>query len=160
MVKGRFEEVYRSLKEYMPKFLEIFRSSITNSKEFIEGESDISIQGIGVIEEANIFEFEGLKIEVGTVHSAKGQTHTATLYLETFYQGKYESEYLRNAILGKKLNPNRKYQKQAARMAYVGFSRPTHLLCFAVHKYRFNKYLNEDIAENIWEIIDITNIDY
>ncbi|NIV69020.1 MAG: hypothetical protein GWN41_02620 [Phycisphaerae bacterium] len=37
-------------------------------------------------------------------------------------------------------------------MAYVGLSRPTHLLCLAIHKDRFN----EDDFKDKWEMIDIT----
>jgi hypothetical protein len=37
-------------------------------------------------------------------------------------------------------------------MVYVGFSRPTHLLCFAVHKDRFR----ENDFKDKWEITDIT----
>ena len=37
---------------------------------------------------------------------------------------------------------------------YVGFSRPTHLLCFAVHKQRFNAGLIL-VAGNTWEIVDL-----
>jgi len=31
------------------------------------------------------------------------------------------------------------YKKQSLKMVYVGFSRPTHFLCFAVHKDRFDE---------------------
>ena len=43
---------------------------------------------------------------------------------------------------------------QSMKMAYVGFSRPTHLLCFAVHKNRFDEYLG-DINRDEWEIIEV-----
>ena len=44
--------------------------------------------------------------------------------------------------------------KQSARMAYVGFSRPTHLLSIAIHKERFDFVLS-DINVDDWEIIEI-----
>jgi hypothetical protein len=47
---------------------------------------------------------------------------------------------------------DKKRAKQAAKMVYVGFSRPTHLLCFAVHESRFSK-LESDIDKNIWEVV-------
>jgi hypothetical protein len=37
-------------------------------------------------------------------------------------------------------------------MVYVGFSRPTHFLCFAVHKDRFDACLS-DIDRIKWEVI-------
>ena len=40
-------------------------------------------------------------------------------------------------------------------MVYVGFSRPTHLLAFAVHKERYDRYLKNDIDTNFWQVITI-----
>ena len=46
------------------------------------------------------------------------------------------------------------YIKAAAKMMYVGFSRPTHLLCFDVQKDRFDEYLSNINTEE-WEIVNI-----
>ena len=92
----------------------------------------------------------------------KGQTHTATLYLETYFDrgyGNYESERLRTQILGienvdvtvAREKTGTVKIKQSAKMAYVGFSRPTHLLCMAVHQSRFSNILT-DIDRSIWDI--------
>ena len=106
---------------------------------------------------------DGFDIELATVHSVKGQTHTATLYLETYFHQdgrgtsakSYESQRLSSLFLRNFLSGTEgKRVKQSAKMAYVGFSRPTHLLCFAVHKDRFNKYLTE-LDTSAWEIIRI-----
>ncbi len=83
-----------------------------------------------------------LPIEVGTIHSAKGQTHCATLYIETVFHS-YETEKIvaplykeaHCLVLGprKSKKPEAEVRKkEALKMLYVGFSRPTHLLCFAV----------------------------
>jgi hypothetical protein len=40
-------------------------------------------------------------------------------------------------------------------MAYVGFSRPTDLLCIAIHKDRYDELLNT-INTDIWEIKIVT----
>lgn len=95
------------------------------------------------IESKNTFysEKEHLKhipVEVGTVHSVKGETHKATLYLETFYRGKTCGEYLIDQLLGKPYNApkNKKdtYKKACLKIAHVGMSRPTHLLCVAINQ--------------------------
>lgn len=88
-------------------------------------------------------------ITIGSVHSVKGQTHCATMYVETSFNG-YETEHLIKKRNPTKRNPNNmfpsplfqeihQFQGQvtrisAMRMIYVGFSRPTHLLCYAVFK--------------------------
>jgi hypothetical protein len=38
---------------------------------------------------------------VGTVHSVKGETHDITLFLESYYDGKFESDILEKCISGK-----------------------------------------------------------
>lgn len=42
--------------------------------------------------------------------------------------------------------------KYPAKMVYVGFSRPTHLLAFTVHKDRFVSYLN-DLDSDLWDVL-------
>lgn len=37
---------------------------------------------------------------IGTVHSVKGETHSITLFLESYYDGKFESDILAKTILG------------------------------------------------------------
>ncbi len=112
---------------------------------------------------SNIVNIHGFDIEIATVHSVKGQTHTATLYMETYFHQdghgvaakSYESQRLSRQFLMEGLaGTERKRIKQSARMVYVGFSRPTHLLCFAVHKDRFHQYLS-GLDSTVWEIIKI-----
>ncbi|MFW9612572.1 MAG: hypothetical protein ACMV17_01725, partial [Macellibacteroides fermentans] len=111
-----------------------------------------------------------LGIEVATVHSVKGQTHCATMYVETDYY-EYETQKL-TAIkkkatkkTGEELKPNPLFkqrqnyeytrQKEAVKMMYVGFSRPTHLLCFAALKENVETQLGCFQSAG-WEIIDMT----
>ena len=48
----------------------------------------------------NVLTHNGLQIEVGTIHSVKGQTHSATLVLETYLKKKYDLEQLLPYIKG------------------------------------------------------------
>lgn len=153
-INDKVEDVYLSIKDYVPTFLALFTKTINYSRAFIDGVSDINIEQIDSIEQSNFYETDDIKIEIGTVHSAKGQTHAATLYLETFFQGKYESEYLKNMFLNNPINKSGVYLRQAMKMSYVGFSRPTHLLCVAIHKDRFERVL-ADIDRDFWEIKDL-----
>ena len=154
IIQGKTENSLLSVQEYVPVFLEIFQKEIDKSTAFINGESEINIEEIEIVGQSNIYESDENRIEIGTIHSAKGQTHTATLYLESFFQGKYESEYLKNLFLNIPINSNGVYIKQVLKMSYVGFSRPTHLLCIAIHEDRFNSELSE-IDRNNWEIVEI-----
>jgi hypothetical protein len=158
-IRGKTEEVVESIISYIPSFLQVFEESINYSNGFINDKSSI-IESKGSIEvKSNCYQTEGLKVDLGSVHSTKGQTHTATLYLESYYYndgGKsYESQRLSNQILGVQIPKNAKKRvKQSSKMAYVGFSRPTHLLCLAVHKSRFESVLSA-IDRNLWDVIEV-----
>lgn len=71
-------------------------------------------------------------IEVGTVHSFKGETHTATLYLETFHYA-LDSKRLLPFCAGQYPTADSKKARHRAnlKIAHVAFSRPTQLLAFA-----------------------------
>ena len=162
-IKGNSVETITSIREYIPSFLSIFQKIVNLSTDFINGESEINVVDLALESQSNLFESEELSVEIGTVHSAKGQTHTATLYLETYFQKdgnganakSYESQRLAGQILGNQLAVNVGARvKQSAKMAYVGFSRPTHLLCLAVHKDRFDAVLSGINTDN-WDIIEI-----
>lgn len=96
----------------------------------------------------HIDEATGITIDIGTVHSAKGQTHSATLFLETYYKA-YESTRLKNSFLGKGKYP-KPIHRAAARVAYVAMSRPTHLLGLAMREEHFSAFGNKLPG---WEIV-------
>jgi superfamily I DNA/RNA helicase len=159
IIRGKVDEVYLSIKSYTPSFLSIFNKSISASFEFINSPSQIQ-QPLPSQEPHKIpnkENFHGFNIDISTIHSVKGETHTATLYLETYYQNgndNYETERLSNQFKYVNFNKTQKYHKQSTKMAYVGFSRPTNLLCVAVCKSRFDSHLS-DINRDKWEIIEI-----
>ena len=107
---------------------------------------------------------DDIPITIGTVHSVKGRTHYATMYVETFYEGKYECEHLNVSRRGETLNPlfgddvvnSGVYAPLARKMMYVGFSRPTHLLCYASEKRRWADANLERMRGQGWNVIDMT----
>ena len=159
IIRSKTDIVYTLIKEYIPNLLNVFERKVNHSKLFCHDvvtepiKEDNSEQFL----KDNLVNYDGFDIEVSTVHSVKGQTHTATLYLETSYQNgneTYETQRLSTQLKHNSFSDNRKYHKQSTKMAYVGFSRPTDLLCVAVSKERFNSHLS-DIDMDKWEIIQI-----
>ena len=148
---GKADQAYDDIKEFIPSLLGAFDRQLTNAVDFVAGEppataSDDADGGESSKGRDNIYRCPttGIEVHVGTIHSAKGETHTATLYLESYYYndgGKsYESQRLKDQFKGVLLSSKAgKRVKQSARMVYVGFSRPTHLLCFAVQKDHFHE---------------------
>ncbi len=165
IIRGNVDQVYENLQSFIPSFLSLFAKEIDKSIDFINNPSSITPEQLEIIGQSNIYELNDIKIEIGTVHSVKGQTHTSTLYLETFFErgyGNYESERIRNQLLNIDINQtlgtsvtSKGKIRQTAKMTYVGFSRATHLLCIAVHKDRFDQYLS-GIDQSQWNVVTVS----
>src|SRR5699024_3047109 len=161
IVKGKVVEVWNNIQDYIPTLLAIFDKTISSSLEFINNDNaKIPIKNPESLTPINYYKEDGMEIEITSVHAVKGQTHCATLYLESYFykdgRGEnaksYESQRLKNQFLGKQIQPSVSTRiKQSTKMAYVGLSRPTDLLCIAIHKDRFKKF-SSTIDTDIWEI--------
>src|SRR5690606_31302035 len=129
-------DVWNEIKAYTTNFFATFsENALSASSTFINNDTKgIPIANADATETTNHYKENGLEIEITSVHAVKGQTHCATLYLESYYHSNYESERLTRQFLGDNFNDNRVHHKSSVKMAYVGFSRPTDLLCIAVHK--------------------------
>ena len=160
ILKGKLDEAYNEIKSYMNDFIKIFdeTKNLTISSSLFNQESQTQVpDNTEQLKDNNLYTEGDINIEVATVHSVTGQTHCATLYLESFFYKdgtkSYESERLKNAFLGNAIQSPAKRVQQSLKMVYVGFSRPTNLLCVAIHKDRFTQYLSQ-INKDIWEIVD------
>jgi len=92
-----------------------------------------------------------IEIQISTIHRVKGETHTATLVLETFKNG-YDIMQLLKLLQNKKKTGLEAKKK----LLYVAMSRPTSFLCLAIHKN--SKITDVDVRlleENGFEIIAI-----
>lgn len=100
------------------------------------------------------------KIDIATIHSVKGETHTGTLYLETF-KDTFETKKGKFKDCLKKCEKKRDkfgvQLKETLKMTYVGMSRPTHLLCVALHKSSFDNLIQEiqDLENAGWTVIQL-----
>lgn len=102
----------------------------------------------------NIFidPIRGRRIEFNTIHGVKGETHDATLYLETDRQGSSDlNRILPYYGVGKRGNSN--LFDYSRKLAYVGMSRPKKLLCVAMQAKTYAK--SKDVFNADWEIVDL-----
>lgn len=85
----------------------------------------------------NVYRHEGavddIDIDVTTIHAAKGQTHTATLVLETFWH-QFDLEEMVPYLVGAQTLEGPAEGRSGERMkrVYVGMTRPRELLCLAL----------------------------
>ncbi|KPF71308.1 MAG: UvrD-helicase domain-containing protein [Blastomonas fulva] len=105
-----------------------------------------------------------VRIRLGSIHSVKGETHTATLVLDSFYFAHHLSE-LKPWLLGAKIGGSRlnrpgKVLYEGSRMLgrlrlhYVAMTRPTHLLCLAMRKDAFDAGELEILTGRGWTVIE------
>ena len=100
---------------------------------------------------ANIYRSaSGREIEIGTIHSVKGETHDATLVLETKnHQFDLETLSGRLAFMENGLISGTRKQK-FARQLYVAASRPRRLLCMAAHQDRVQPDVRTQLEQHGW----------
>lgn len=156
------EEIIEKVRKFFVKHLFPTFNVKENNPEvrsFLNAKLEDNMFSNEVLEAGNCYIYDGkedLKVEVSNIHQVKGETHTATLYLETYYQGKCESEAILDQLLGNVyVQPKKKkdtYTKETLKMAYVGMSRPRYLLCMAIHKDRFDEKLDKDNG-GLWKIV-------
>jgi hypothetical protein len=109
-------------------------------------------------ESCNVYHDGDIEINIGTVHSVKGETHTATLYLETDYQKVSDSIRLLPFLKGEYPEKERSkaFHIDNLKIAHVAMSRPTHLLAFACRKANIQGHENA-LKGNGWEICDVSD---
>lgn len=177
ITKKEYEDVYTEIKEYVEN--EFINYNWHNDEINVPRKLDKSIGFLNgsfiylsFEEDENQFiENNEIKIKTSSVHAVKGQTHCATMYIESSYFN-YETEKVKvvskkaTATKAEEVLPNPLFKeyhsyrvgkdsraKEALKMMYVGFSRPTHLLCFAVLEENVKNDINK-IKKAGWIIVD------
>lgn len=132
-----------------------FKATIGSVRQFLNKKDEEFYQVKNQDQSLNVYKEGELEIEVATVHSVKGETHAATLFLET-RNYKYESEHFGDQLCGKPYihRDGEGRVLTSLKVAYVALSRPKYLIAYAIHKDRFDK-LDREKLKKIWEIIEI-----
>lgn len=165
-----YEEVFTEYSNFIKN--EIFGlfpdCKVSLSNNFINQGFEFTVQNNTIEEECK----NDIHIKLGSIHSAKGQTHCATLYLETDYHASETAKLNVEIIQGTKRKPavfgnnplffqeqnfshlNKARSNETLKMMYVGFSRPTHLLCFAVRKQNIEHDLERYVTSG-WTVEEV-----
>ena len=102
-----------------------------------------------------------VKIKVGSIHSVKGQTHTATLVLETAWHGLNLSQIISWLSEEARGASDRDGVRQMARLRthYVAMTRPSHLLCLALHVQSLSQSLIDKLKQREWDFVPVCPTD-
>lgn len=141
------------------KINELLKIKNPQADDIFDGLPEFFLEKEAVVNQAekspqNIFidPIRGRRIEFDTIHGVKGETHDATLYLETDRQGASDlNRILPYYGVGKPGKSN--LFDYSRKLAYVGMSRPKKLLCVAMQAKTYEK--SKDVFANDWEIIDL-----
>ena len=98
-----------------------------------------------------------LSVEIGTIHSVKGETLRGILVLETFVythdlKELVEHGYLRNERPRKKPG---KHLLDHIKRTYVAMTRPTDLLCLAMLDEHLSSEHRDRMSEVGWRFVDL-----
>ena len=101
-----------------------------------------------------------VNLRVGSIHSAKGETHTSTLVLDTFYRA-HHLKFLKAWLSGQKSGGGdvTSAVQSRLRLHYVAMSRPSQLLCLAI---RENALFESDLGKlrgHGWRVGRVTHKD-
>lgn len=153
------ELLYSQLKPYLPEDLSLE-----------------TFKGLGVFEDAGgsgilipsasarceiSFQGKSLGIGLGTIAGMKGETHAASLVLESYggssrkFDVALGLEYIAG-ISDKHISKLPKTQQAQMRNLYVAISRPAKLLCLAANENRVSQTLRDALVVKGWQILEVT----
>jgi len=137
----------------------VARANLTGAAvdSFLEwrGSDSLNMAGNEKAHRDNIYRYPEddprVSIKLGSIHSVKGQTHTATLVLETFWH-KHNLESLKKWLVGaRSIGPSiGSTDTSRLRLYYVAMTRPTHLLCLAMKRSTFTEDEIASLEKHGW----------
>jgi hypothetical protein len=140
----------------------LLRGGVADTAEdFMKWEDERGVVG-ALAMPGNIFSYPDMepavRIKVGSIHSVKGETHTATLVFDTHYNGSHLTrikDWLTGARSG--LTGNKPELSKSLKQHYVAVTRPSHLLCLAMRTDAFTDAELVLLRARNWDIGDISN---
>lgn len=151
--------LYEGLKPYLPDALEF--DAFKALSLFEESGTPVTTTTAATTKCQVSHRDRSLEFGLGTVAGMKGETHTASLVLESYggTSRKHDVSLALEFIAGvgkKKLGKLPKTQQAQMRNLYVAMSRPTHLLCLAANESRVPQNVRDALVSKGWHIEIVT----
>jgi hypothetical protein len=160
---SNIDDIAEEIDDFFPNIIELLPE---NKRVFLNIKDSIPTEWIIINSDddkkMNIYSNNWIDITIWTVHSVKGETHTCTLYMESSsYWNESFPKLKGKPYLWEKLSGSLWIRsKEALKMLYVWLSRPTHLLCYAIHKDRYKELIdwewNKDKLIKLWKVEPLT----
>lgn len=150
------------IETYVSDLLATFGGQVSEDlKQFI---TNPEVEAASEKVENKIYHFttngEEVEIHFDTIHGVKGETHSATLYLETFNRVYDIGSKILEFIISTERQRTRQRANDAFRkrlpLGYVAMTRATHFICLAVHKDRYSENHRAYFENsNEWNVINL-----
>ena len=138
----------------------------TNVDDFLSSKPSDSVSNAGDAEDVpprgwrvvNVYKYidtdqKSLDIPITTIHQAKGQTHHATLVLETFVLRKHDLKDLLHFLLGERPEDIDELQKKYLKQIFVAMSRPKYLVCLAMNEAHLSEEEINKLEDLGWSFV-------
>ncbi|MBD0702434.1 ATP-dependent helicase [Pseudomonas sp. PSB1] len=164
--KSEWPEFTSAIKAIAGTIARVEIAEHDNYFEWTDSEAFTDAIAVGPLGRENRFLYPGIDpkvtIRLGSIHGVKGETHTATLVLESF-QKAHQLKTLIPWLTGKKpkISTDNTGENSALmerlKLHYVAMTRPSHLLCLALRKDALKDRELDLIRKTGWTIIDCTS---
>ncbi|WP_449472563.1 hypothetical protein [Sphingobium chungangianum] len=131
---------------------------------FLDWVADVPSENGKPLRHGNIFSLETaepvVEVKVGTIHSVKGETHKATLILDTHYNGSHLARikaWLTGERTGIKPAERGVNLRSSLKQHYVAMTRPTDLLCVAMRATTCSDADLARVTARDWAIGDVVD---
>lgn len=147
LTKENWDKLWRGIVLEIAECISSAKLTGEDVDEFMQwdsNEENPSLKAKSTLEKDNIYNYPDsnpkVKIRMGSIHSVKGDEHTATLVLETFWNTHNLDDIMKWFMNDKKAKDCSGVQRQSRmKLHFVAMSRPTHLLCLAMKRSTFEK---------------------
>lgn len=165
LTKEKWDDKWRPVVEHIVEDISGIHLAGNAANDFLDWGESHHVEGVKAdrIHSDNFFRYPkenpSVAIRVGSIHSVKGETHTATLVLETFYRA-HHLKTVKSWLLGERAGgggANTALQSRL-KLHYVAMTRPSHLLCLAM---RDDAFLGEEIVRlktQRWRVARVTDV--
>lgn len=153
------ELLYTELKSYLPETLSLEKFKRLSVFEDAGEGGKLNTAASTMCEIS--YQKRSLNIGLGTVAGMKGETHAASLILESYggasrkFDVALGLEYIAGTA-AKSISTLPKTQQAQMRNLYVAMSRPTKLLCLVANENRISETLRDALVIKGWHIEEVT----
>jgi len=159
------EETWPDFVQKMMKILDI-PADLAGVKEYVAYDASEFKEKLAQSNSKNVFTTDdGIQIRLATIHSVKGETHDATLLMETKYRKMFDVQEMLPHLLDEAFpapvfdaaHPTTKASIRATFMkkAFVAASRPRHFLGVAMGRERITESQKQGLQAKGWAIVDL-----